>query len=167
MRQGTGPYNWKKLTRTDWLISGIMIITLICLIYRICTGIADVNQEIVLLAIGVMYFVLHKYEVDIRAVFGVLCISNYIVYAMMLLSYITKGWSSPLIKFLKGNGGATAWLLLGVAVTVLSYCTSRRRKTNRLLWDRNAFGFISFIYGKKYDGDSDNRRAYNQSAIYI
>lgn len=128
VRQGTGPYNWKKLTRTDWLISGIMIITLICLIYRICTGIADVNQEIVLLAIGVMYFVLHKYEVDIRAVFGVLCISNYIVYAMMLLSYITKGWSSPLIKFLKGNGGATAWLLLGVAVTMLSYCTSRRRK---------------------------------------
>ena len=128
VRQGTGPYNWKKLTRTDWLISGIMIITLICLIYRICTGIADVNQEIVLLAIGVMYFVLHKYEVDIRAVFGVLCISNYIVYAMIILSYITKGWSSPLIKFLKGNGGATAWLLLGVAVTMLSYCTSRRRK---------------------------------------
>ena len=43
----------------------------------------------------------------------------------------------------------------------------QEKKTNRLLWDRNAFGFISFIYGKKYDGDSDNRRAYNQSAIYI
>lgn len=121
-------FKWNKLTHTDRIVCAIIVIILLYLIYRKCTNQPDVDQEIMALAMGMMYFILRDFILPTGAIFRILCASNCIVYAMMMSVYFTRGWSAVLIEFLTGSGGITAWLVLGVSISILAYCTSDRKK---------------------------------------
>lgn len=117
-------FKWKKLTRTDWIISAIIITALIDLVYHICTGRTDIGQELAVLAMGMSYFILRRLSIDTDIVFKIFNASNLVGYIFLIITYITKGWGIAAVRFLTGSGCIVSWLILGISVSILAYCTS-------------------------------------------
>lgn len=128
---GRRMFQWKKIAAGDWVVLVFMLITFFRLIYQIVKDASDANQEITALAIGMIYFILRQYSISLRVILGAFGISNFIVYLMLLISHMSRfvgGWATTMTELLTNSGGIVAWLVLGICVSILAYCTTDDKK---------------------------------------
>lgn len=141
-------FQWKKITRVDWGVCALMLITLFRLIYQIIKDSTDINQEITALVIGMIYFILRQCQVSLRILLGTFGISNFIVYLMLLIPRFTDGWGAASTEFMTTCGGTLAWLVLGICVNILAYCTTNSKKQH-IFYGIAAFPGVLLLFLEK------------------
>ena len=119
--------HWKGFRLTDWVMLAILFADIARLIYQAGVDSTDLDPEFGILSVALMYFILKQCDqIKGRAIF-LLSISNFVIYVILMINHIFGAEFAGIGEQINTDGGINAWLVLGICVHVIAYCTAKAR----------------------------------------
>lgn len=122
----------KELRTQDWVIFGIILAIvfadIIRLISRAGVNTQETENHLLLCSLVLMYFILGKCDQVEEQTVLLFSISNFVMYGILIVNYITATGFQSIEEQITADGGIMAWLVLGVCVHMVAYCTDTVRQ---------------------------------------
>lgn len=120
--------DWKKFEILDWAMLAIMLADIGRLIWQIRKDATNADQEFIVFSIVLMYFIMRQCnQIEERTIF-LFSISNFVMYCVLMINRIYPTGFAGIREQINADGGINAWLVLGICIQVIAYCTAKTRR---------------------------------------